>query len=322
MNSKFIQLFICAFLGISTCMLFSVTDSLAQADSTGFLNTEEASARTYAMAGATLADYHDVTEMSLNPAILVENDNAHSIVFSGQQEWSSSIAHGTIGVPIFNSQRHAIAAGINYHSDNIEDLNYLTAAAPEQRLSLHRFQFSTGYSMALTSKLSLGFRGNLIHSWNKFQKVWSGNIDTGLLYTPTNSISYAVALRNVGSDVRYQIDFDGTTILRDRPSKKRLDLGATMQFPDNSDRSFFSLSLANTKVFGEDGLIYKGGIEVKPISSLALRTGYLRTPDRNGPRFGIGLITDLIRIDYAMAPVTNTPNNGHQLSISFSFNEL
>lgn len=321
-NERIYKLFIPLATTLCIFIFLPAAAGFAQQQNTGFLNAEETSARTYALGGANLADYHDVTVMSLNPAILIENDNSHSIVFGGQQIWGSGLAQGSLGIPLFNNQRHAIAVGMNYHSQGIEDLNYLHATETDLQPDIRRFQFSTGYSIAINSKLSAGVHGNLIHSWNKFQKVWSGNIDAGILYTPTSSLSYAVALRNLGSDVRYSIDFDGTTILKDRRSQKSLDLGATMQFPDNSDRSFFSLSLANKKIFGEDGLIYKGGIEFKPITSIALRTGYLRTPDENGPRFGIGLITDLVHIDYAIAPLTNTSQSGHHFSLSFNLDDL
>jgi hypothetical protein len=79
-----------------------------------------------------------------------------------------------------------------------------------------------------------------------------------------------------------------------------------------------TLSLANEKIFGEAGLLYKGGLEVCPFAFLALRWGYLAGLNVALARYGAGIRTDVVQLDYAISPSLNDVQF-QQLTLSIIF---
>jgi hypothetical protein len=76
-----------------------------------------------------------------------------------------------------------------------------------------------------------------------------------------------------------------------------------MRFPsqDTTRKQFLGITIANEKILGQDGLIYRGGIEVFPSSVLALRLGYEVGPELSGYACGAGLVVNVVRLDYALS---------------------
>jgi hypothetical protein len=100
----------------------------------------------------------------------------------------------------------------------------------------------------------------------------------------------------------------------------RLEIATTFRFPTMARQPDFKLTLANEKVFGESGLIYKAGLEVYPHEVLALRGGYSLSSFTSGGRIGIGLFFGSVTLDYSLSePITRPYGFSHQLSISMSF---
>jgi hypothetical protein len=125
----------------------------------------------------------------------------------------------------------------------------------------------------------------------------------GILYYPSESFSYGAVLHGVGHGITYTPDPAGTMLgLYNLPGS--VDLGLTMRYPTIFRPMSFTMSLSDEKVFGEFGILYRGGLEVIFQKFLVTRIGYLFD---SGARvgqvtFGLGLRTKWGNCDYAIAP--------------------
>ena len=92
-----------------------------------------------------------------------------------------------------------------------------------------------------------------------------------------------------------------------------------MRFPSTSNATVFTLSVVNEKVFGQDGILYKGGMEVYLMKFLGLRGGYIFEPNLGGSaRFGLGLRSDHFQLDYSISPNKST-DLAYHVSLAITF---
>ncbi len=272
--------------------------------------------RTTAMGDATVADPHSLSAISVNPASLSFVRNLRSFSLYAVQNVNNNRMTEIVTFPgIGNgSQRIAFQLGIQHGGTNAS--NYFGAGTyPEPTLTA--YSANMAYAVSFANVLSLGILNNVTFARNNDAQYWTYSADLGLLYAPSESVRYGMAFRGLGRSVTYDIIEDDRTTLGSEKGRNALELGATLTFPTNTDRTYFSLSLANEKRFGEDGIWYKGGLELKPVQALSLRSGFVFHPENNVyiPRLGIGFNQNRFALDYAVSLSKELNERFHQIGI-------
>lgn len=318
------------FLGILFVLLLFVTDtSNAQVnlppDSTGFhFWYSSHDARSTAMANATVADPLTINEFNSNPASLPFNPRLPDITTHSIYNASRNVLIENITGSIKMRQNRYLSIGVTFQQSGLS----FSPLVNTNQLSFSEYSLDLAYTQLVSPTFSFGAKVSSTYGTTEQNDAWTANASLGLFYAPTSSISYGIIYKGTG----YQTDWLGSglqysrlvgsehtdVITAERPH--RLELGATLRFPSLSNYPDFVLSFTNEKLFNMPGLVYRGGIELYLIESIALRGGYFHSSYIQGGRVGLGLHFNPISIDYAYAP-TNLELTGqtHQLSISANF---
>jgi hypothetical protein len=175
-----------------------------------------------------------------------------------------------------------------------------------------------GLEVAVARRLNKFFSIGLItNSWyGKGSSLGLGAISTavGAFYAPSPGVRYGAVYQGVGWGVDYGV-VDGQTVPSRTTLSQSLQVGLSLSFPARVEKQFIVFTIANQKLFGVAGLVYKGGVEVIPVDALALRIGYWVGPESVAAKFGAGVLLGTLRIDYASS-LTKLEPQFHQISVS------
>jgi hypothetical protein len=251
-------------------------------------------ARAAAMGDACSADIPDAGMMFWNPGALPMIERK-SVILDHYIESHTTIMDDALVTPIWVTPTDAIAL-----SGNVSHIGYLTS---DRITGIRAAQFEAGaaYSRVVVPGVGIGVKSTSRYISVNEEKTWTNSWTVGLAYNPSPEIGYGL----VYSDLLYGARIQDSAISVEQQLPRRLEMGITMRYPSNRKEHIFTLSLGNEKLFTEPGLIYKGGVEYCPAPFLALRWGYLAGPDIAEPRYGIGIKSPILNLDYAIAPSKN-----------------
>lgn len=275
-------------------------------------------ARSSALAGANIAEAVDVSAINLNPAALSFVRNPNALQMTMHQNWNNNMMMQNFTLPAMMNYSHSFATQFGLHHSGARATNPGSGAWPTPDLSMYQADFA--YAWSFENILSVGVFNNISFARNENARFWTYFANIGVMYAPSRTISYGLTLKGLGRSITYEILEGGRTILGSQALRQSLELGTTLHFPVDSDERYMSLSISNEKRFGENGMWYKGGLELKPTSVLSLRTGILFHPDiRPIPRFGFGLGGDVFSLDYTFSYRRVVDHQFHQLGLTLQF---
>ena len=304
---------------ILTVLLFMPGTTHAQGDlDTLQVETNFPGARSYALGGATMAHAYNVSSIVLNPATLSFIREQRQVGVNTFHNWTNNMISEELDLPIARVGIHSAALRVSAITTGYETFNY-QGTSPLRKPNFKRYQFTGAYSVAVTDVLSAGVLANLFYAEGLNNNTWDASFDFGILYSPLSSASYGIALRGIGPEVNYYMNRRGETNLFLQDKQQSLEISGTFYFPDFAEHKTFILSFSNEKVFSEDGLRYRGGLEILPIKQLAARAGYVYAPAHEGIRVGLGINLDWFKISYAVAPQRGFNDGAHYLSASLNF---
>lgn len=309
-------------VGLFSLFLMTVSANMVYAQASIFpfngftdsLSYNNASARSTGLGDADIADIGQFTSYNLNPALLSFTNNPGSIHLSAYQDWRNNFSHFDLTLPsldISRDIRSVIRFSYGYANSYMSSVNPL-GGDNEPEPDLNRYQLENGVSFKVSSVFSTGFLQTISFANNDDAQYWTYAAKAGIFYDPVGSLSYAAVVSGVGRGTEYKFIEDGTTVLGSYNIPVSFEIGATFSFPEDSKDPSFSLSLSNQKRFGQEGVWYKGGMEIKVIRFLSVRSGIQFQPDLNYymPRFGVGFKSNIISIDYGIAPGTQSKIDG------------
>ncbi len=275
--------------------------------------------RSAAMGDATIADPYSNASMNLNPALLAFVSRDRTIQINSNQNWFNNIIYHGITLPVIRAGRHAFAFQPGLHHTSSAEINYLS----DEQLNdpdVAIFQLDAGYAFSFSDLFSIGIFQNVSFSNNKFSNNWTYFADFGLVYNPIGPVSYAAVFKGVGKSVTYEFFDDSNTRLGSQQLGKILEIGASIQFPDETDHPYLSLSFSNEKRFEEDGVWYKAGAEFKPVRIVSVRSGIIFKPNDRIyiPRLGLGIQLSFLTIDYAASPRNLYGEYYHQVGLTIN----
>ena len=251
-------------------------------------------ARAGAMADTYIAEFSDVAVMYSNPAGLpfLKNLSVMGDMYYEQHNSSvSTVAAGTLWM----SPVDAIAAG-----GILSSLGYVPSD-PNPHLQVAQYGTDVAYGRIIAPGFSVGLEAGARYLHTPTKDTWTTTWMAGLMYHPAPEVSYGAAFH----DATYGPPNNDSLVSSMVEFHRRLQIGMTLRWPFSKRPSMFTLSLANEKIFGQMGLLYKGAMEYYPLPYFALRGGYIAGPGVAVPRFGAGIRGNLFHLDYAIAPSSN-----------------
>ena len=285
----------------------------------GVLPIQMIDTRSQSMAGTTIADVYGRPSIGINPALSGLFDKHSFIQFNTNYNWDTNLMIHDLSLATMYSGPHHITARFGLLHGAPDKLPFTKPSSiPDPDIIMYRGELA--YAYAFSNYFSLGALQSISLTSNKDSQNWNYYTDLGLVYAPDGTVSYGMVFRGLGHETAYEIIESGETILSRRNARKILEIGITLQYPIQ-ERTYLSISFANEKRFGEDGLWYKGGFEIIPLSFIDIRAGAMVNFEQSlfMPRFGLGINTNVIRFDYMIAPGKVNGEQFHQLGLTLQF---
>jgi len=307
-----------SFIFVLFCQPFAIAQT-ETGDNEGSLRVHKFDTRTLSMGSATLADAYGRTSIGINPSLSGLFNNGRDAQFNSYHNWDTNLMQHDFTLPTIIIDRHHFTARAGLTMSGFDEINYRgSARLPEP--DVEQYHADLAYAYAVTEVFSVGILQSLSYTFNDETEFLTYFADLGLVYAPAENISYGLSFRGIGRDAHYLINEAGETNIYNQRLGQKLELGSTFRFNTNR-RTFLSISLANEKRFGEDGIWYKGGIELLPFPYFAIRSGAIFHIGLSEfiPRLGIGFDTGPFILDYMVAPRDQRGENFHQLGLTFQF---
>jgi hypothetical protein len=278
------------------CALAFSTPAISQTTVNSIDRAAPVPARAAALGDSYIAEATDAGDLFGNPATL-----------SFLSEWSLFLSHSIERKDEMMSENLAVAfpsagvAGFGLgvsvaHTGYIKD-------SPRASVKMRVLQYflGIGYAQKVSSSLSLG--GNL-----GLRRVQSGKFRVtelaptlGVFYCASPEVGYGLVYSDQGSLLEFTYD-SSSAAWKTEHVQQTLQIGLTLRLRLWRKDTTVTVALANQKNFQVHGITYKGGIEFRPIESLAFRAAYFVTPDVVYPTYGVGLAIGPVRLDYAISP--------------------
>jgi hypothetical protein len=250
-------------------------------------------ARAFALGGHTAAFVEDAAGVFQNPARLAfasgpSASAGYATLVEGISSSRVELAYARplgpdIAAPLQRGGAHRLAAGVGIEFQTLE----LARGSG--------YSEGVGSIAAALAPINFVAAGLAVRGLRTFGDVdglsASGlALDVGVSIAVLPTIEFAVVGRNVAGSVTYE----------DRASEQPL---RTLTAAAALMRHRWLGAEAGVTTESEDGLVYHGGVEARPIPAVALRGGVrhrVRPEGRTTPSAGIGLHTGGFRIDYGI----------------------
>lgn len=275
------------------------------------------SAKNFALGDADIEETNDVTTMFSNPAALVLIDNP-AIALNVFQQKNGGLDEN-IALPV--SLSHSFAVGV---STDLLQRGYPGShdAAADNRLI--RWGGEVGAAALITPALSVGAVAGAQLGRTNNSSAWGTDFSASINYFPSDQFNYMVSVNNVGTGILF--DQPGSSVPAAVPYRRAgsWQMGMRMKYPSSVTlmKPFITFAFACEKFFDSSEIFYKEGIEVLPVSGVALRIGYIYGGTKGELTTGIGLSFGRFELSYGLAP-GNAPDITHadiSQMMSLSFN--
>ena len=198
-------------------------------------------------------------------------------------------------IPFILGAGEAIGIGVT-----VDHVGYIGDNSPANFRAM-QYGYDIAYGREIIPTLSIGAGIGVRYGRSDVSSLLAVSSTTGIIYSPAPEISYGAMFTGLGNGIVYASDLKTTSLSTARLPRKLL-AGLTLRFPGTLQRTIFTISAANEKIFGEDGIRYMGGIELYPVRFLTLRTGYLYTNAFAAATFGLGIQLGGMHLDYSISP--------------------
>ncbi len=246
-------------------------------------------ARAASFADALVADAYDANTIYSNPAALAYLERSSAILNHSQERLINQMAENIV-VPITARNAEALVIGLT-----LGHVGYLDLGTTSD-FKVIQYGYDLAYAREISPTVSLGASINVRYARSSSSNTWGTSSSLGIFYVPSQQVSYGAVVGGLGSGILYNSD-RVTTTLSSENLPRTLQVGLEMRFPEGPKPRLVTIALSNEKLFGTDGIRYKGGVELHLLKYLALRGGYFVEPGLQAPRFGVGFHSDRFQAD-------------------------
>ena len=295
---------------------FAVESTYSQISSEGVERHFIVSARAASLADAIVADPSDANSMYWNPSLLSFLRERSLITNYSLERIRSrdAIMNEGLVVPIILEPGWVLGLGALY-----SHVGHIQEGGPLSGYDYRQGSSDIALSLAVARALSVGCIATIRLGRAGSKAITAMSSAFGMTYQPSPEMSYGLSFQGFGNSIEYLLD---TATSGTNPGLARLpqslQLGVTLQFDALKDRPTIAISVADQKVFGVKGHIYKGGLEVWPVRFLALRLGYWVGSQTVAARYGSGIRLGQWQVDYGVSTTELEPMY-HQISLSYCF---
>lgn len=275
--------------------------------------------RSLSMGSATLSDRMNLSPMGINASLTALRQPDMNVQFNSVHHWDNNQMVSSITLPTLSITSHRVTGRFGLSHKGSDQFNFLKS--PSQPLpDLQIYQADIAYAYRFSGAFSMGVLNRFAHIQNDENELVTYSVDVGLVYAPQGKITYGLIARGIGRHGVYGYNTVGDMYLGSSSQEAGVELGATFHYPSES-HTIMSISFANEKKLYEDGIWYKGGIEVLPIPMIALRSGLLFHLEQSVsiPRYGLGLNAGMFHLDYMVSPHRRASEQLHQIGVTIEF---
>lgn len=138
-------------------------------------------------------------------------------------------------------------------------------------------------------------------------------VDFGVILRPPSSgLAFGLALRNIGSGIKFIQEKD--------PLPLELRFGSSYLLPIETKQYKMLLSVDVPYLMNEKDTMVKVGAELVYLNSLSLQTGYNFNSDAQGFTLGVGVLWGKICVNYGIGLIGGL-NNIHKITVGYRFGE-
>ncbi len=289
------------------CMLIILTNHLVSQSSADFSGLPvNGSARTAALAAASVGEAYDVTSMYWNPAALSflrqSSVTGSSILDRRSQSFENSLSLP----PLYKDTYQVIAAGI-------------ACSFYGEKWSQPYFAYNgidLGYSIKVHRSFSIGILMNVRYGNTSRSGLWALSGIIGGFYSPSSGSSYGIVVDGLGDNILYTNDGNEAIIKYQRNAGQSIRIGSSFRFPSIYRMPYITITLESQKLLANSRIIYRGGFEIYPFHNVSMRFGILSKSLATVGTFGVGINLNQFHIDYAFSPDPDV-HRFHLISISY-----
>lgn len=275
--------------------------------------------RSLSMGSATLSDRLNLSPMGINASLMALREPGSSVQFNSAHYWTDNRMMSSLTLPTLSAGPHRVTGRFGLSHQGSDQFNYLKTTS-QATPDLQVYQADVAYAYRFSSVFSMGLLNRFALMQNNDRELLAFAVDLGLVYAPQGKITYAMIARGIGRQGTYGYNAADVLFIGSTGQETSIELGATIHYPIESN-PILSVSFANEKKLYEDGIWYKGGVEVLPIPMIALRSGILFHLEQSVaiPRFGMGIHAGKIHLDYMVSPYKRVGEQFHQLGVTIEF---
>jgi hypothetical protein len=280
--------------------------SVAQQTTTLYFRQSPLSARAAAVGEAFVADVQSVGSAAWNPASLVYLQSVSVDATVGARMDNRAMTGG-VTLPLAAREQYGIAVSGYSALFDRADWSAKTGTVYGGTMSC---------AARVTPTFSVGALYTMQTGTYAGTTVTGHNFGIGMMYTALPAFTYGAALTGIGSGIVYHQTDSVRSIDRQGELPRSITLGAEWHYPTTHDRIMFNYFLAGEKIIGVDQVVYRMGLEILPWKFLAIRGGVVSGPITSVGRFGFGIRTSIVDIDYAVAS-SRAEDRVHSVTVSF-----
>lgn len=325
------------------CLIFAAAIILSASDAAQAGNSLNPSlyafgARQIGMGRATLADKADPNNIFSNPASLdfsknwqISGTSSNLLGDIGQNTAAGSFktSFGTIGIGFVG-----LSAGNSFPTIREPSVTGRIMLDPSaEAMGYDNSVFVVSYSKRIEFRGDLGLGisfktyNQTISGPNSSARGTAMDLDIGAIYCPEDIpwLSAGFAYQNLLSS---SVSWSGASSASDSLGGA-MKLGSQIQiagkgslledrFGEHDIVGALDIEMPRDVLSANTGMIFRTGLEWKPIRTLALRMGYDQGSADTGFNYGIGLEQSQFRFDYAYKADPVSANNSHIFTLSYS----
>jgi len=286
---------------------------------TGVLPSQMHDTRSLSMASTTIADLYGRPSIGINAALSGLFNNPSFLQFNTNKNWDNQLLQHDLMLPTLSIDSHHITTRFGIVHRGFENFPFKsTSPLPKPDITMYRAELA--YAFSFSNYFSLGTLQSISYATSDGEEqIWNYVADAGLAYAPDGPVTYGLVFRGLGQEIIYENNEAGQTALGRRLARQILEIGVTFRYPIE-ERTYLSISFSNEKRFGEDGLWYKGGIEILPVSTINIRGGMMVNFDQSLfiPRIGLGINISELQFHYMIAPKNLIGEHFHQIGLTIA----
>jgi hypothetical protein len=265
------------------------------------------SARATAMAEAYSAVAQDASAPLWNPAGMARMSKRQ--LHLTHNEWIQGINHEATSLA---GPGRWCAWGLYSSLTSVGDIEQRTSATEEPLATFSAHTFSIGLALArkVTDQVGVGLSVKYLYEKIYVESANGYAVDVGLYYlTPIRGLTTAAVMQNFGAM---------SALYREKTDlPKTMRLGVAYLLPLATENHTVQVAADYVQVFDQESYV-NVGVEMWPLTVLALRTGYASNHSNRDWTMGFGLSIKNLLLDYAYVPFKQSLGNTHQFSLTFN----